>query len=304
MLSAKVKKKLESLKDLPSIPIVLTSVLSELDNMDYDAKKVASKIEQDQGLTAKILQVANSPYYGSVRKISTIDVAIVLMGANEIRDIIITLMLRKVFQRATHPVFNIKAFWRYSVFCGVTARYIARKIKYRPISEAFVAGLMHDIGIIILMSQFRNNFAKACRIKQENENISFIEAEQMVFEYTHSDVGEWLIEKWNLPDRMANAAYLHHISHSSIATEQQKNIKSIKDIEQPLTAIVSAAEWLSFECGIKEWDMNGKQPDYYMAEEILPLLADTEIMDYENALAIVRQEVMAEFDAAIKVLVF
>lgn len=110
MLSPKVKQKLSVLTELPSIPAVLTAVLEEIDDESASAKSIASLIEQDQGLTARVLRVANSPFYGMARSISTIDLAIVILGTNSIREILIALFAQGIFQKVNSKTFDAKSF--------------------------------------------------------------------------------------------------------------------------------------------------------------------------------------------------
>jgi HD-like signal output (HDOD) protein len=299
MLSAKVKRKLDTLAELPSIPTVISAVLDEIENVNYNAKHIASLIEQDQGLTAKILRVANSPLYGLTRTISTIDLAIVILGSNIIKEILISLLMQKIFQKVDSKTFDTKSFWKYSIFCGSTSRYVARKLKYKLVSEAFVTGLMHDIGLLILMDKFRNNFAKVRRL-QTAFGMSLIEAEIEVFECTHADIGAWIAEKWNFPQKIIKALEFHH-SHFFIADEEDYSDNFIlnpnfEQLKFPLAAIVSIAEWLSFECGIKEWDKGNTEPNYYIGNEFLMKMVDGEILKPDAALTILKQEVMNEFE--------
>jgi HD-like signal output (HDOD) protein len=295
---------LESLTELVTIPSVIISILSEIDNENYNVKQIATLIEQDQALTMKVLQVANSPYYGLTKAISTIDLAIVILGDNVIKEILISLLLhQKFFNRVDNSVFDAKSFWQYSMFCGAASRFLARKFKYKLVSEAFVAGLMHDIGLLILMEQFKNNFLKARRL-QMNSGYTIIEAEMEVFECTHADVGAWIAEKWNFPDKIVNTLEFHHTPFFIADNEEYADefILSPKfsDIKYQLASIVSMAEWFSFECGLKTWDEQYTQPPYYVSNEFLMDLVDDEYLKPESALLIVKQGILDEYEKAIQ----
>ncbi|MDR0317381.1 MAG: HDOD domain-containing protein [Lactococcus lactis] len=301
MLSSKVKRKLDSLTELPTIPVVITSILNEIENEHYNAKHIASLIEQDQGLTAKILRVANSPFYGLARTISTVDLAIVILGSNVIKEILMSLLLQKIFQKIDSKVLDTKSFWRYSIFCGSASRYIARKLKYKLVSEAFVTGLMHDIGLLILMDKFKTNFAKVRRL-QLQENYTLVEAENQIFECTHSDIGAWIAERWNFPEKIWKALEFHH-THFFIADETEYEDEFILHptfykIKYPLAAIISMAEWLSFECGMKEWDSKNTQPTYYISNEFVMNMVDNEYLKPDAALTVVKQGILDEYEKA------
>lgn len=301
MLSAKVKRKLDSLTELPAIPVVITSILNEIDNEHYNAKHIASLIEQDQGLTAKVLRVANSPFYGLARSISTVDLAIVILGSNVIKEILMSLLLQKIFQKVDSKVFNTKSFWKYSIFCGSASRYIARKLKYKLVSEAFVTGLMHDIGLLILMDKFKNNFAKVRRL-QLFEGYTLTEAENQIFECTHSDVGAWIAERWNFPDKILQAIEFHHTPFF-IADDIEYDDEFILNptfskIKYPLAAIISMSEWFSFECGAKDWDAKNMQPSYYITNEFISNMIDSEYLKSDAALTVIKQGILDEYEKA------
>src|SRR6056297_2003177 len=116
MLNAKIKKKLDSLINLPTVPTVIAEVLEAANNTELSAKSLASIIEKDQALTAKTLRVANSPFYGFSRRIATIDLAIVLLGLNTIKEISLTMALKKFFAKTDKRLFDPSSFWNYSVF--------------------------------------------------------------------------------------------------------------------------------------------------------------------------------------------
>ena len=298
MLSNKVRRKLENLKELPSIPAVISSVLNEIEDIHYNAKSVAKLIEQDQALTAKILKVANSPYYGLTRKISTIDTAIVLLGTNVIKEILLSLLLQKIFTNARSKILDTTSFWKYSIFCGAASRFIARKLKYKVVSEAFVTSLMHDIGILIEMDNFRNNFAKVRRLQIE-KGYSIIEAELEIFDCTHSDIGAWITEKWNFPEKISNALKFHHNPFYEIDEEEYTDEfiinPTFNKLTYPLAAITSASEWFANQCGMKKWDIE-TEPNYYIGNEFTMKMVDDELINYESALILLKQGIMDEYE--------
>ena len=110
MLSSKVRQKLNAMIELPSIPTVLTAILNEMDDENFSTKSIATLIEQDQGLTARIIRVANSPFYGIARFISSIDHAIIILGSNTIKEIIVVLLTQRIFQKTNSKIFNTKKF--------------------------------------------------------------------------------------------------------------------------------------------------------------------------------------------------
>jgi HD-like signal output (HDOD) protein len=302
MLDYFIRRKLESITRLPSIPFVITEVLNALDDEKAKTSSVAELIESDQALTARVLRVANSPFYGFSRRISTVELAIVLIGTNSIKEIVISLILQRFFSKVRSSVLNIGSFWHYSIFCGACARLIARKVGYRLAGEAFVAGVMHDIGILIMSEYFAPQFEKI-RALQSALNFSLIDAEKTIMNSTHCDIGAWLAEKWKLPDQLVSAIKNHHSSaDGEEITEnelQNKNGNSqiIKPVET-LTAIVGISEWLATEMGFKDWALENYSSKLYIPQEMLDKIKIHDIIHPDSQLELLKNEILEEYNRA------
>ena len=166
-------------------------------------------ISTDQALTAKVLKIANSPFYGFPRKISTIDFAIIVLGYDALKEIVISISLVSSLQRKSDAHFDAKAFWDHSILSGVLARRLARDLGYRVSGEVFVGGLLHDMGISVLHRYFKNEYQRITEIIKETD-LTALEAEESVLGVTHADVGGWLAERWNLPNHLVEAITMHH----------------------------------------------------------------------------------------------
>ncbi len=306
MLSQKILNKLESLTNLPTIPYVISEVLNAVDNTNISAGKIGRLIEKDQALTVKVLSVANSPFYGFSRKISTIDLAIVVIGLNSIKEIVLSLVIQKFFASARKDIFDINRFWKYSVFSGACSRVLARKLGYKLAGEAFVIGLMHDIGILIL-SQFFSSQFNEIRNLQKEKNMSLVEAEIKILECSHCDIGAWFCRKWNLPEQLHEAILNHHTSYldfkmrlDDAANKENIDFMSISfaDTEQPLTVIVALAEWFAGEMGFKDWALEKTHSPLFLASEIIEEIREHDVLSPESALEIIKQEIIEEYEKA------
>jgi HD-like signal output (HDOD) protein len=301
MLNKNILHKLESIRNLPTMPIIVSEVLAAVDNPKSSAASLAKLIEKDQALTARVLRIANSPFYGYTRKISTIDLAIVIMGFNTLKEIVLSIVIQRFFSKVKVTVFNLKDFWQYGLFCGSSARLLSRKLGYKLAGEAFVAGLMHDIGILIIAEYFTPKF-KEIKDYMSTHQVSLIDAEQAVLECTHPEIGAWMADKWNLPEKMVLALRYHHTNFSYLAknvvTEMPSDDNMISDIEQPLTAMVSLAEWFAQILGFKNWVDEPVVPEYYLSSEVFGEFSINDIMDSESALFALRTELLDEFSKA------
>jgi putative nucleotidyltransferase with HDIG domain len=200
---------LENVNNLPSIPVVLTEVNKLLNNDGTSATELGEVISKDQGLVTKILVVANSPLYGIPRRVSTIDFAIVILGFNHIKNIVISLSMMEAF-KAIHGIkFNQRKFWQHSLLTALTSKKISDDLGYYFSGEAFTAGLLHDLGIPIIYKFFNKEYLEIIE-KQKESGKSFLEIEEEVLGTTHCKIGEFLINKWNLPNALADVVANHH----------------------------------------------------------------------------------------------
>lgn len=296
MLESRVAKKLESIRDLPSVPIVISEVLSAIDNPNMSAYKLAQIIEKDQGLTARVLRVANSPFYGFSKRISTIDLAIVIMGFNALKEIVLSLVIRRFFSKVSAHIFDTKAFWHYGLFCASTSRLLARKLGYKIAGEAFVAGLMHDLGVLVIVEYFPNDFIKIKELT-ESGKMDRLSAEVEILGSTHSDIGEWIADKWNLPSQISRSIKLHHVNFKKLKHNDSKQI-NFDEIEEPLSAIVSLSEWFAGMLGYKNWINEKQNIEYYLSEELFPELSEHEFLDPASAFFSLKQELIDEYNKA------
>jgi len=296
MLDRSIERRLEGLRDLPAVPLVISQVLKALDNPNMRANTLAKLIERDQTLTSKVLKVANSAFYGFSRRISTIDLAIIIMGLNSIKEIVIGLVVQRFLSKINKNLLDVNVFWQYSLFCGACSRVLARKMGYKLAGEAFVAGLMHDLGILILLQYFTKEF-RQISILQEEEKFSLIEAEQIVLNCTHAEIGAWLAKKWNLPENLCQAIEHHHTPFYKFNDLEPVN-EGISEIRQPLTAIVSMAEWMADEIGYKSWSNANRKSELYLGAEIFDDFNSSDIMDGKSAFQILKQEIIEEYERA------
>jgi putative nucleotidyltransferase with HDIG domain len=204
-----IKEKVQTIIQLPALPTIAMEVVEMVDNPKTSASKLGKLISTDQALTAKVLKIANSPFYGFPRKISTIDFAIIVLGYDALKEIVISISLVSSLQKKGDAVFDAKAFWDHSITSGVLARRLARDLGYRVSGEVFVGGLLHDMGVSVVHRYFRNEYKRIVEILAETD-LNALEAEESVLGVTHAEVGGWLAERWNLPDHLVEAIRHHH----------------------------------------------------------------------------------------------
>lgn len=204
-----IREKIHSIIQLPALPSIAMDVVEMVDNPKTSASQLGRVISSDQALTAKVLKIANSPFYGFPKKISTVDFAIIILGFDALKEIVISISLVSSLQKKGDKYFNAKEFWDHSISSGVVARRLARDLGYRVSGEVFVGGLLHDMGVSVMNKYFNHEFKRIVDVARETD-LTFLEAEESIFGVTHAQVGGWLAERWNLPDHLIESITHHH----------------------------------------------------------------------------------------------
>ena len=198
----------KNLADLPSLPAVVMELLNSIDQEDVDISVLAKKVSHDQALTAKTLRLANSSLYGLQVKVTTIQQAITYLGFQTTRNLITAAAITGCFAEGHCPGFDHKAFWRHSIATAACAKVLARQMRFNQ-DYAFTAGLLHDIGRLVLVSCFPEQYAEAIAYRDAHDSF-MLDAERSVLGVDHVDAGMALAEHWNFSDTMRLAIGGHH----------------------------------------------------------------------------------------------
>jgi len=206
-----IKRVVVRLEKLPTLSGVATKLLLTTVEEQTDAAKIARIIESDQALVARILRLVNSPAYGFSGRVTTVANGVSLLGFSAVRSLVLSLTLADVFPHAHDPKspFDRVAFWKHSLGCAVCAELIAEKTASDYAPEAFIAGLIHDIGKLALDVCAHDDFMKCVRTAQERGTY-LVEVERELLDTDHANIGKWVAEQWGLPEKYVEAVWLHH----------------------------------------------------------------------------------------------
>lgn len=251
----KIRKQLSGIGNLPAIPHIITEVTQLLDNDKTSASDLCKVIAKDQALAAKILAVANSPLYGLPRRVATIEFAIVIIGFEHIKNILLALSLLDTLRVRKSPDWNHNEYWIHSLLVATAGKRIADDLRYPKSGEVFTVGLLHDMGLAILHKYLNYDFKKIIKLVK-NEGITYHEAEKTILGYTHAEVAEYLLERWNFPPYIIEAVVNHH--HPSRA---EKN--------PVLASLIHLVDYMTYKLGIGNftWDTG-----YEFDENIIDIL--------------------------------
>jgi putative nucleotidyltransferase with HDIG domain len=198
----------QGVQDLPSLPAVVMELLSSIEQENIDISVLAKKVSYDQALTAKTLRLANSSSFGLQVKVATIQQAITFLGFQTTRNLITTAAVTGCFPSGLCPGFNDKAFWRHSIATAACARSLARRLRFNQ-DVAFTAGLLHDIGRLVLLTGHPQAYAEVLAWHARN-GADWQDTERAVLGADHVDAGVALAEHWNFSDTMRQAIAWHH----------------------------------------------------------------------------------------------
>lgn len=207
---AALLNRIDALNQIPTIPAVLAPLLRYLQEPveKLDVQKVTDLIAQDKALAAKVLQMANSPLFGRWQKIDSLRGAVVGLGFHRVSDIAMTCGVLNLTPESTGGIDPV-VFWEHSLGCALVCRRLARLISFDDPSKAYLAGLLHDLGIVVNLWVLPEEFRAAFELAR-SERIPLHEAEQTILGFTHCDSGRILAEKWALSPDLRDAVSLHH----------------------------------------------------------------------------------------------
>lgn len=271
-MNEELKKTIMTTGDLPPMPMVATKVIQLVESGRANAEEIARAISSDPAVSARVLKISNSAFYGRQRKIQTLSDAVIILGHNTLKGLVVAASLKEICKPSG---LTENMLWEHSFGAGVAARIIAAHSRCVGADEAFLAGLFHDIGKIIMNLREKDKFQLLIE-RCYNEMLPFEEIEQTVFPYTHADLGGYVLEKWNLPKALITAVMQHH---TFVFSDRDDNY------HRNLTAVTSLANLLCVKLGIgarsplADLDIAGSQ-----AVKILIIDEET-LMQLESAIA-------------------
>lgn len=223
-------------ENLPVLPQIVSQVLKLADNPEASPKDMERIVDRDAAITAKVLRVANSSYYGMNNCAST-GRAISMLGMNTVRSLVVGIAYQQIIAgRSFASHFNKLEFWRHSLGVATCARILGKLKAPMQAEELYVAGMMHDVGMLVLDRFHPLELDKTVKFAME-EGMCLHQAEQLMFGFDHTQVGAMLAEKWGMTKTIADAVRFHHDPRSA-------------DESQISTAIIAIANLLAHQCGL------------------------------------------------------
>jgi len=243
-----------------SLPTIYVELQKALNDPDKTFQDLGDIISFDTALSARLLKIVNSPFYGFPSKIDTISHAISIIGRDQLTDLALATLVIYQFKGIPKNMFNMEKFWRHSMACGVVARSIADFRGEKNSERFYLAGILHDIGRLVFYKRepalARDAFSRS---KERQENIYLSEQELMGFD--HADVGRELLKAWQLPPRLVEAVGGHHQPQTAKEFPIDAAIIHTADYIVHVLNVSSDAEFTEPQLYPKSWEIIGFSPD-------------------------------------------
>lgn len=230
-----VLTKIEKVENLPTIPTILRKILAIIEDPNVSLQKITDFVSSDPTLTARILKMVNSPVYGFPGRISSVSHAMVILGLNAVKGLLLGVSVFELMQK------YMTGLWEHSLATAIFSRILATKKGIDAPEEVSVAGLLHDIGKVIFMIAFKEDYLKVLDQVKTDEKYLF-EAERAYFGLTHAEVGGIISKRWNFPLKLIEPIMYHHRPQLSEKYQKETSIVHIANILTVARGIGYSAE--------------------------------------------------------------
>ncbi|MBN1131291.1 MAG: HDOD domain-containing protein [Chitinispirillaceae bacterium] len=252
------RRVIENIDSLPSLPAIVTKLLEVVNSPETSADDATRLIEKDPALTSKFIRLANSAFYGMPRAVSSVSSAVVILGFNVIRSVVLSASVMKMFSDRQQQSIDKDLFWKHSIATALAAKEVVRHLmgfKLFDPESMFCAGILHDIGKLIFDEFVHQDYKATCE-SAKNAGISLIEAESRTLGINHAEIGRILADKWALPLDLENVIVHHHEPEQA------------GELTEPVT-IVHIANVIAHEIGADMWEREARSAFWRPGLELL-----------------------------------
>jgi putative nucleotidyltransferase with HDIG domain len=218
-----IRRIIRDTKSLPTLPGVIAKLSSLAENNTISAQEMARVVNTDQVLSAKVLKLVNSAFYGFSGRVSTVSNALILLGVNVVKSLAISSSIFEIMEK------NVVGLWEHSMGVAVAANVMAKRLKLPEPEETSTAALLHDIGKVIIKIKLQEDFNHLAGLINE-KGLMMIEAERELLETDHAEIGEWLAQTWLLPEKLAEPIACHHNVERSIVHQTKTAVVHVSDV--------------------------------------------------------------------------
>jgi HD-like signal output (HDOD) protein len=236
-----------------SLPLFYERLNDAINNPRSSLADIGRIISEDQGLTARLLRLANSPLFGYHAKIDSISRALALIGTQQVRDLALALSVMELFRGIPENLIDLKSFWKHNISCGILARNIAHYRREVNQERYFVTGMMHDIGIL-LMAVAEPGTATELLRQRRRENELLFRVERAVLDFDHAALGGSLLKKWGLPQNITEPVKYHHNPGAAVKYPLETAAVHVSDVICNSMGVSLASDWQVSPLGTDVWE--------------------------------------------------
>lgn len=244
--------------ELASFPDIYFRIREVLEDGSASAERIAQVVSTDMSLSAKLLKLVNSPLYGFPSSIDSVSRAVALVGAKELSTLALGISAINYFKDIPPELVNMETFWRHSITCGILAKILASKQTGLSVERFFVAGLLHDVGQLILYKKLPYACTEAMLFAREN-SIPLVEAEQSILDFCHTDISEPLLKSWEFPEGLSNMVNYHH-NPMEFPNPLEPAIIHVADILSNVVEISQGGMYVLPAMDEDAWELLGIEP--------------------------------------------
>jgi putative nucleotidyltransferase with HDIG domain len=246
---------------------VLKEIEAELQSPQCSPSTIGEAIEKDPDLTSRLLRLGNSPFYGYTSRLTSVAEAISLIGIRRVQDLLMASSIIERFSGVDEKHVNMESFWRHSLACGIAARVVAMELRLPKPDKFFVAGLLHDVGRLVLLGQ-SPEAAQQVFVLYKKEPMLLREAEMKVLGYDHQQIGGALLRHWRYPATLIGAVANHH--HPALAETGKEEAAIVHFCDHLVNAmqIGCSGEQHAPPLNMKAWE------NLRLPIEALPMIVD------------------------------
>ena len=234
---------------------ILTELEEVLADPQSNLMKIGEVIEKDPDITARLLRLGNSAFYGFSARLETVLEAISLIGIQQVQDLIVASSVVETFAGVSPEFIDMERFWRHSLACGIGTRLLAIAKRVPKPDKLFVAGLLHDVGRLVLFSQGGRKAQEVFERCRGSERMLLREAEVKVLGFDHAQIGEALLRAWRYPNNLIHAVGYHHFPMSAGAFHTEAAFVHLADHLVNAMQVGSSGERLAPPLQMKAWEL-------------------------------------------------
>lgn len=243
-----------SITKVASLPSIFTRLNDAINEHNTTNKDFANIINEDTAIAARLLRITNSALYNFPSKVETITHAITIIGTNQLRDLVLASSVIAMFKDVSEDVISMESFWRHSIACGIAARAIASLRREANIERFFVAGLLHDIGRLVLFMELPE-YMDVVLQQRDAEGDMLYKHEREVIGFDHAQLGGLLLKAWQLPARLIEGVALHHAPMRAVQFPVEAAVVHAADVLANAMQLGSSGEKFVPAINPKAWEI-------------------------------------------------